>query len=192
MLAFFKNILWKQFGGSIDMLTNAIELCPDELWLTHKKFFYSAYHCTVFLEYYLSIPPENFAAQLPYTLISPDEIPAEAIDDVLPGEIYSRQAMLLYLQNIRIKAKTVIAALTEATLQASWMGDPGKDNLDLVSMDAGNYSVLEILLHNMRHVQHHAAQMNGMLRQAINKAPDYVSHAADDLDAQKNRDITRF
>lgn len=183
MVAFFKKMLWKQFGGSIDMLINAIELCPDEVWNSNKRFFYSAYHCTVFLDYYLSIPPKNFQAQLSYTLINPDEIPAEAIDDVLPDEIYNRQAVLHYLQNIREKAKTLIAALTEETLQANWIADPAKANMDLASMDARNYSVLEILLHNMRHVQHHTAQMNAMLRQDINNAPDYVSHATDALNA---------
>jgi uncharacterized damage-inducible protein DinB len=43
------------------------------------------------------------------------------------------------------------------------------------------FSTLEILLYNMRHVQHHAAQLNLLLRQEINKAPDWVSQAEDDM-----------
>jgi len=41
-----------------------------------------------------------------------------------------------------------------------------------------NYSMVEeILLYNMRHVQHHAAQLNQLLRQEIDQAPDWVFQA---------------
>ena len=43
------------------------------------------------------------------------------------------------------------------------------------------YNVIEILLYNMRHVQHHAAQLNLLLRQAINDAPEWVYEAQDKL-----------
>jgi uncharacterized damage-inducible protein DinB len=33
----------------------------------------------------------------------------------------------------------------------------------------------ELLLYNMRHVQHHAAQLNMLLRQTTNSAPRWVS-----------------
>lgn len=33
----------------------------------------------------------------------------------------------------------------------------------------------ELLLYNMRHVQHHAAQLNMLLRQATDSAPRWVS-----------------
>jgi uncharacterized damage-inducible protein DinB len=33
----------------------------------------------------------------------------------------------------------------------------------------------ELLLYNMRHVQHHAAQLNLLLRQTTDSAPDWVS-----------------
>jgi hypothetical protein len=40
-----------------------------------------------------------------------------------------------------------------------------------------NFSVFEILLYNMRHVQHHAAQLNQLLRISIQDAPKWVSQA---------------
>jgi uncharacterized damage-inducible protein DinB len=43
--------------------------------------------------------------------------------------------------------------------------------------DHKNYSVFEIILYNMRHVQHHTAQLNLLLRQEINDAPRWVSVA---------------
>ena len=44
-----------------------------------------------------------------------------------------------------------------------------------------NYSMLEMLLYNMRHVQHHAAQLNLLLRQNINKVPAWVAQAKENL-----------
>ena len=44
-------------------------------------------------------------------------------------------------------------------------------------MTTKNYSLLEILLYNLRHIQHHAAQLNLLLRQNTNDAPNWVSQA---------------
>ena len=52
--------IWRQFGASIDMLENAIKLCPLELWDTEKKFWYITYHCLFWLDYYLTLDPANF------------------------------------------------------------------------------------------------------------------------------------
>lgn len=40
MIEQFKESIWKQFVASIDMLENAIAICPDELWDTGKNFWY--------------------------------------------------------------------------------------------------------------------------------------------------------
>ncbi|HTE13119.1 MAG TPA: hypothetical protein VK645_19200 [Chitinophagaceae bacterium] len=40
-----------------------------------------------------------------------------------------------------------------------------------------NYSTTEILLYNMRHVQHHAAQLNLLLRQGMMEPSRWVSRA---------------
>jgi uncharacterized damage-inducible protein DinB len=43
------------------------------------------------------------------------------------------------------------------------------------------FSRAEMLLYNLRHVQHHAAQLNLLLRQQTGGAPGWVSEAADSL-----------
>jgi hypothetical protein len=40
-----------------------------------------------------------------------------------------------------------------------------------------NLSIAELFLYNMRHVQHHAAQLNLMLRQTVDSAPRWVARA---------------
>ena len=67
--------------------------------------------------------------------------------------------------------------LTAEKLKERWIEEPDQ-------MAAGgtmDYSVLEILLYNMRHVQYHAAQLNLLLRQGINNAPDWVARAEEEV-----------
>jgi len=164
-----KESLWKQFGASIDMLKNAIILWPEESWDTNTKFFFNAWHCLVFLDYYLTIPAEHFSLPLPFTIVESDKVPEGAIDDIIPDNIYSKKELLHYLQLSREKCRQVIWGLTEEKLAERWIEVDGDRN----------YAVLELLLYNMRHVQHHAAQLNMLLRGEINDAPRWVSRAAD-------------
>ena len=183
MIEVLKKTVWKNFAAGIDMLKNAIALQPEENWHSNKKFFYNAYHTLVFLDYYLTIPPENFVSPFPYTLTKPGDIPDEAIDDVIPGKIYLKNELLEYAGYCREKCRQLIAGLTEEKLNERWVHESGNMNLDLASSASLPYNVLEILFYNLRHVQHHAAQLNMMLRQTIDQAPGYISQAKDDLDS---------
>ena len=149
--------LWTQFGASIDMLENAIIFCPSELWDNEVKFWYKAYHTLFFLDYYLNMQPADFKPPAPFT-------DAE-FGDELPERTYTKQELLTYLQACREKCHKLIADLTEEQLNNRWI------NVSR-TMD---YSVLEIILYNLRHVQHHAAQLNLLLRQGINDAPKWIS-----------------
>jgi hypothetical protein len=171
MINLLKESLWKQFGASIDMLKNAIVLWPEERWDTHRKFFYTAYHCLVFLDYYLKIPAENLSSPLPFTLMEPANIPEGAVDDIIPDRIYSKQELLDYLQLSREKCREVIWSLTEEKLAERWVEQEPEGGK--------NFAILELLLYNMRHVQHHAAQLNMLLRLEINDAPRWVRSAKD-------------
>jgi hypothetical protein len=162
-----KESLWQQFGASIDMLENAILLWPEEKWDEGQRFFYTACHCLVFLDYYLTMPAETFSSSLPFTITAAGELPDGAIDDVLPDRVYSKKELLGYLLLNREKCHDLIAGLTEEKCRQRWIEDGG----------GRNYSVFELLLYNMRHVQHHAAQLNLYLRQAINNAPKWVARA---------------
>lgn len=154
-----KESLWNQFGAGIDMLENAITVCPAELWDTGKKFWYNAYHCLFFLDYYLTMETETFAPPVPFTL--------SEFEDTMPERVYTKEEVLTYLQFCRNKCHDFIKGLTDETAQRNWVNKSK-------TMD---YPVVEILLYNLRHVQHHAAQLNLILRHAINDAPDWVFRA---------------
>jgi DinB superfamily len=154
-----QEAVWNQFGASIDMLENAIIMCPDEHWDTKLNFWYAAYHCIFWTDYYLTAEPGTFEPPAPFTLSEFD--PAGK----MPGRTYTKAELLSYLEYCRQKASELIAGLTHDRLSDRWIND------------YKNYSLLEILLYNIRHIQHHSAQLNLLLRQTINNAPAWVSRA---------------
>ncbi len=156
--------LWQQFGASIDMLENVITLCPAEHWNTDQRFWYNAYHCLFFLDYYSTKEPVQFAPPPPFSL--------SEFEDRMPERVYTKDELLNYLQTCRAKCQTLLSDLSaEELINNRWIN----------SSNSMNYSVFEICLYNMRHVQHHAAQLNLLLRQNSNDAPQWVFRAKDNL-----------
>ncbi len=159
MLSTFKEAISQQFGASIQMLENAIVMCPAEKWDTADTFWYSAYHCLFFLDYYLTEDTTNFAPPQPFTL--------SEFEDRMPNRAYTKNELLEYLDYNRGRCLPLIDNLTEVNCKVRWLNESR-------TMD---YSRIEILLYNMRHVQHHAAQLNLLLRQGIDDAPQWVARA---------------
>ena len=151
--------IWNQFGASLDMLENAIIMCPEEHWDTEIKFWYTAYHCIFWTDYYLTTDPGKFQPPTQFTFSEFDPT------DKMPDRTYRKNELLSYLGLCRQKAYQLISGLTSNKLNERWIND------------YKNYSVLEILLYNNRHIQHHSAQLNLLLRQTINNAPTWVSQA---------------
>ncbi|MGC3946453.1 MAG: DinB family protein [Chryseolinea sp.] len=169
VLTLFKESLWQQFDASIEMLKNAIVMWPDAKWEHPRRFFDMAYHTLFFLDYYLTNPPEAFAPPLSYILLK--EVPEDRIDDIFPERLFTKPEMLDFLEACRRKCHDVISGITEDTIQTRW-----------IEQDSSrNYLMIELLMYNMRHVQHHAAQMNMMLRAEIKNAPGWVSRAKTSL-----------
>jgi hypothetical protein len=170
MDTFWKTILWQQSGAAIDMLENAIRACPEELWSDPSKrpewvsknvvgFWYVAYHTLFFLDYYLSENPEKFSPPVPFTRAELDPT------GILPERPYTKDELLSYLEHGRKKCRSVIEALTDEKAQQRCAFEPPA------------ITVAELLLYSMRHVQHHAAQLNLLLRQETDSAPRWVSKA---------------
>ena len=81
-----------------------------------------------------------------------------------------REELLAYLKHGKEKCRRTIVGLTDEKLHARC----GFDWLDC--------TVAEMHLYNMRHVQHHAAQLNLLLRQRIDSAPRWVRKTETSLD----------
>lgn len=157
----FKESIWKQFGACIDMLENVISMCPDELWDTEDKFWYSSYHCLFFLDYYLTPEPANYSSPKPFT--------NSEFEGTMPERTYTKIELLTYLKESRNKCHQLILHMTDETAHKRWVNQ------------YRNYSIFEMLLYNLRHVQHHAAQLNQLLRKKIYNAPAWIAQTKTDL-----------
>lgn len=158
----WRPILWQQFGAAIDMLENALLACPDELWSDRSRqpeFWYVVFHTLFFLDLSLSGSVEGFAPPAPFTL---DELDPAG---VLPERPYTKDELRTYLEHGRRKCRTTIEALTDERAGRR------------CRFDWFEASEAELLLYNMRHVQHHAAQLNLILRQTVDSAPRWVARA---------------
>ena len=167
MDTFWKVILWQQFGAAMDMLENAARACPEEIWSDPSKrpqwvsndvvgFWYLVYHTLFFLDLYLSDSVQGFTPPPPFNL---DELSPAGL---LPERPFTKAELQTYLEHCRRKCRVVIEALTDEHARRRC----GFDRLDL--------SFAELLLYSMRHIQHHAAQLNLILRQKTSSAPDWV------------------
>ena len=154
-----KTIIWQQFGAAIDMLDNAVTACPNDLWgdrTRQPEFWYTVFHTLFWLDYYLSDSADGFTPPAPFGLEELD--PA----GLLPERVYSKEELQTYLEHGREKCRTKIVEMTEEQARKRWVSG------------TADYSLAELLLYNMRHVQHHAAQLNLILRQTIHSAPRWV------------------
>lgn len=157
-----KSALWNQFGAAIDMLENAIHACPDPQWTgprVTQAFWYLAFHTLFWLDYYLADDFATFAPPPPFTLGEID--PA----GVFPERPYRKDELLAYLEHGRRRCRETIEGLTDERARAPR------------TLRWGEPSLLELLLYNLRHVQHHAAQLNLMLRQSVDAAPRWVGRS---------------
>lgn len=165
------TIVWNQFGASIDMLINVVSNCPNNFFEQNPRFYYIAFHSTIFLDYYLTIPPSNFLPLLAFTQKEDKDRPKESIDDLIPDKVYSKQEVVDYLIKSREKCRQLIDSLTEEKLSERFKEGDEPNDMD--------YPILEILLYNMRHTQHHTAQLNMLLRQDVEKHMGWSFRAGD-------------
>ncbi len=165
MIELIRTSLWQQLGAALDMLENAIIACPDDLWLSganRKTFWYLAFHTLYWLESDLSPSPEAFAPVAPFN--TPN-----------PKKPFSKAQLLAYLEQNRVRCRERMRGLTESNLQERFVAQ---------GMD---FSILEMLLYGLRHVQHHAAQLNLLLRQHTESAPKWVRRTKHPLEPKKSR-----
>lgn len=164
---FWKSIIWQQTGAAIDMLENAIRACPDELWSDSPQppadylagageFWYIAYHTLFWLDCYSSDSLDNFSPPAPFTRSELD--PA----GVLPDRVYTKFELLTYLEHARHRYGAFLASITDHN---------ARQRCPFEWLDINR---AEVLLYTMRHVQHHTAQLNLLLRRETGSAPRWV------------------
>ena len=154
----WKSALQYQFVATLDMLENAMRACPEQVWedagvpIQHR-FWYLAYHTLFWTDVYLGENEESFTPQAPF-----DRGELEPAG-VYPERTYGKPELLGYLAHVRDKLAQSLAVLDEPRAAQP------------CGFRSGTMSVFELQLYSMRHVQHHAAQLNLLLRQRTDSAP---------------------
>ncbi len=162
-----KEIIWRQFGAAIETLQNALNVCPNELWLArlyHEsvsppafgQFWYIAYHAIFWLDYYCSDSADGFLPPAPFTASELE------MDEAPPERPYTKQELLTYLGYARDKCRAKIENLAD------------ENELQRVRANWRVQTVAELLLYTMRHTQEHAAELNLLLGQKTGSAPGWV------------------
>lgn len=142
-----------QYGAALAMLSKAVELCPDDLWLAskyHNPFWHVAYH-TVFYTHFYAQPSQAEAIMWPkhvqdsQYLRGHPSAPADPVADVPYGKADFQE----FLEECRREVEKQIAAVGfEDPSGFSWLP----------------FSKLELQLYNLRHLEHHVGQLTDRLR----------------------------
>ena len=151
----YQQLLASQFEASLCTLGHCLARCPGDLWSARVvlyPFYQVAFHALIFADLYLSADEESFRQQ-PFHLANRELFrDYEQLEDREPVLFYDRSQLLTYLAFCRSKAVATMAAETFATLSA-----PAR-------FAGKNFSRGELHLVNIRHLQHHAAQLIMRLR----------------------------
>lgn len=155
MLDLIKQSLSGQYSAAFTTLKHCIDLGGEANWqlkIGSYELGRSLFHALIFSDLYLDESENQFRKQsfhLKHAEIFEDY--AE-LKDVLPGPSPDRDKTQLYLQHCHQKAQRVVAAETQSSLatEAPFRWTP--------------FSRAELHVYNIRHLQHHAAQISLRLR----------------------------
>jgi hypothetical protein len=157
--AAFTGPLKNQFHMALATLREAIERCPDDLWLDTRPrnaFWQVAYHTLFFAHYYLGRDAASFQRWAEHQRDNQNE-------DGIPGDPDPGSSLPLaprpYSRDQALRYWAIIDGMVDRSVDA----------MDLGWNESGFHyrmSKLEHQLVNLRHIQHHAAQLADRLRDA--------------------------
>lgn len=152
MIELLKQTLLGQYEAALAMAKLRIEACPDEYWDTkvgEGTIRQDAYHLLFWSNYYLSEHENKFV---------PNEYNERGGDEFQPviSEGLTKADTLAFVEKIHENIIATLGRETEATLQ----GDSGFPSV----FRRKPLTRLELHIYNIRHIQHHMAQMSLTLR----------------------------
>lgn len=158
-----RSALKGQYHGALAMLKRAIESCPERMWDGDAQpvpFWQVAYHTLYFTHLYLQPSIAHFRPWAQHRGEHHD-LPWPPGSRPSITDPYAKAEILVYW------------SICDA------MVDEAVDALDLEAADCGipwhkGMPKLDHQLHNIRHIQHHAAILSGRLRAADGTDVDWV------------------
>jgi hypothetical protein len=172
MLDTFKSLVTNQLEATLCTVNACIDRCPDVAWnspVANYRFCRVVFHTLFFADYYLGQDESSFQQQSFHRDNQEFFGDYEEFEDRPPVALYDKPSLKRYLEHCRTKGAAVLAAETTATLQAR-AGFPRRA-----------CSRAELYVYNIRHIQHHAAQLSLRLRLDFHEDIPWIAHAWRDL-----------
>jgi hypothetical protein len=144
-----KQVIRSQYFAALEMLKQAVAKCPQPLWNAQEdknKFWHVAYHALFYTHLYLQESEKEFIPwerhRNEYQFLGPIPWPPHNLPKI--SEPYSREDVLAYLDFVRKQVQDRVLALDlEATSGFEWLP----------------FGKLELQFYNLRHLQHHVAEL---------------------------------
>lgn len=137
------SIIARQFEPAFRMLRNLLESCPKALWSQKNiepPIWQQFYHVLYGMDYWFSASKESFNA--PQFGAGVNSVLGEPSDGVI-----EQTELIGYLDFVKMKAMSFIEGMTEADLSAP-------------SAVYVKWTKLDVILEQLRHLQHHVGYMN--------------------------------
>lgn len=160
MLEAYKQLVTRQFEASLCMVGSCMEQCPESAWdapVCNLKFCQAVFHVLFFTDLYLDKSIESQREQ-PFHVARTDVFrDYEELIERKQQLMYDRPTMREYLQHCRTKSVVVLGNETEASLN------------EQAGFEWIRFNRAELHAYNIRHIQHHAAQLSLKLRMDCGK-----------------------
>lgn len=155
MLEVFNKLIANQYEAALCTLNACVDACPDTAWngpVVNLKFCQVVFHTLFYADYYLGVSEEPFRQQAFHRQHAAVFGEYEELQPAAPINLYEKPWIKVYLQYCREKAVEVARSETAESLAAP-SGFPRKP-----------FTRAEGHVYNIRHIQHHAAQLSMRLR----------------------------
>jgi len=153
----------RQYSSALAMLRKAIELCPEDLWLSGSpnRTWHIAYHALFYTHFYLAPSDTEFVAWEHHRPESNyfGTVPGKPNASLQIHEPYTQAELLQYADFCRHEIEKQTATLNlEAASGFYWLP----------------FDKLELQLYNIRHLAHHTGQLAERLRSQANIGISWV------------------
>lgn len=148
-------MITSQFEAALCTLSVCIDECPEAAWdapVANLAFCQAVFHTLFYADFHLGHNAESLRQQPFHRANEAFFRDYEELEDRKQELFYDKPSIAAYMKFCRRKASEVIAAETADTLSARC----GFERL--------SFSRAELHIYNIRHIQHHSAQLSLRLR----------------------------
>lgn len=159
MVGAFRSLVLNQMEAALCTLDACVGRCPEGLWtaaMDGEVFCQLAFHAAFYADYYLGRDGDSFRDQDFHRDHASVFRDYEELEDRAPVLLYERGFVRAYIGHCRWRTGPALAAETGESLA----GPTGFGRLSSCHTRA------ELYINNIRHVQHHAAQLSLKLASA--------------------------